>query len=221
MAATPALYWPLANGTLGLTLALQALAPFKGDLCMLPAFTFSASASAVLAAGLVPWFVDVDPESWSLEPERAAAYLEEAPGRVAAVMPVSLFGRPVKTAAWDLFTGQTGIPAVIDGAASFDAAEVGTSPVMISLHGTKVFGVGEGGLILSRDKDLISQIRSLSSFGFSLDPAEKADGRSAVLPGFRTRNSASMPRRSAWRAWIAGRARAGDLWNSGTAISRL
>lgn len=173
----------VANGTLGLTFALQAFAALPGDLCMLPAFTFSASASAVIAAGLIPWFVDVDPESWALEPWKAREYLLAAPGRVAAIMPVSVFGRPVHTAAWDEFTAETGIPAVIDGAASFDAAQVGQSPVMISLHGTKVFGVGEGGLILSRDKALLSRIRSLSSFGFSLDPAGSADGRQAFLPG--------------------------------------
>lgn len=173
----------VANGTLGLMLSLQAVAPLPGDLCMLPAFTFSASASAVIAAGLVPWFVDVDPESWALEPAQAREYLKDAPGRVAAVMPVSVFGRPVNPADWDKFSAETGIPAVIDGAASFDAAQVGRSPVMISLHATKVFGVGEGGLILSRDKELLSRIRSLSSFGFSLDPAKNADGRAALVPG--------------------------------------
>ncbi len=173
----------VTNGTIGLTLALQAVAPLPGDLCMLPGFTFTASASAVIAAGLVPWFVDVDPATWALEPEQAKYLLKHAPGRVAAVMPVSVFGRPVNTGAWDRFTADTGIPAVIDGAASFDAAELGQSPVMISLHATKVFGVGEGGLILSRDPGVISSIRSLSSFGFSLKPGETAESRSAQLPG--------------------------------------
>ncbi|TQV71869.1 DegT/DnrJ/EryC1/StrS family aminotransferase [Denitrobaculum tricleocarpae] len=179
----------VANGTLGLTLALQAAAALPGDLCMLPAFTFSASASAVMAAGLTPWFVDVDPGSWALEPALARDCLPNAPGRVAAVMPVSVFGRPVDVAAWDEFSLETGIPAVIDGAASFDAARVGQSPVMISLHGTKVFGVGEGGLILSRNKALISQIRSLSSFGFPLDPAKKTEPRAALLPGLNAKFS--------------------------------
>ncbi len=173
----------VANGTIGLTLALRAVAPLPGDLCMLPAFTFTASASAVVAAGLVPWFVDVDPATWALEPDHAKDFLKQAPGRVAAVMPVSVFGRPVKTQDWDRFTAATGIPAVIDGAASFDAAELGQSPVMISLHATKVLGVGEGGLILSREPGMLSRIRSLSSFGFSLTPDETADRRCALLPG--------------------------------------
>ncbi len=179
----------LANGTLGLTLALKALAPMPGDLCMLPAFTFTASAAAVLAAGLVPWFVDVDPESWALEPEQARRDLEAAPGRVAAVMPVSVFGRPVPVKAWDDFTRDCGIPAVIDGAASFDRAEVGRSPVILSLHGTKVFGVGEGGAVLSRDRDLISQLHGLSNFGFPMDAQRKASGRTAALPGFNAKFS--------------------------------
>lgn len=179
----------LANGTLGLTLALKALAPFPGDLCMLPAFTFTASAAAVLAAGLVPWFVDVDAETWALGPAQARAFLAAAPGRVAAVMPVSLFGRPVEVGAWDEFTRETGIPAIIDGAASFDGAQVGRSPVILSLHGTKVFGVGEGGVVLSRDKALISQLHGLSNFGFPMNAQRKAAGRTAVLPGFNAKFS--------------------------------
>jgi dTDP-4-amino-4,6-dideoxygalactose transaminase len=173
----------VSNGTAGLTLALKAVGAPSGALCMLPAFTFTASASAVLAAGLVPWFVDVDPDSWALEPHKAMAYLRLAPGRVGAVMPVSVFGRPVGVAQWDEFAGTTGIPAVIDGAASFDAAEVGRSPVVLSLHGTKVFGVGEGGLVMSRDSGLVSRVHSLSNFGFPIAAGRKIARRSAVLPG--------------------------------------
>ena len=179
----------VANGTLGLTLALKALAPLPGDLCMLPAFTFTASPAAVLAAGLVPWFVDVDPESWALEPALARRYLDEAPGRVAAIMPVSVFGRPVSVGGWDEFTRETGIPAVIDGAASFDGAQAGLSPVILSLHGTKVFGVGEGGAVLSCDKELISQLHGLSNFGFPVNAQRKAIGRTAALPGFNAKFS--------------------------------
>ncbi|WP_282609720.1 DegT/DnrJ/EryC1/StrS aminotransferase family protein [Pelagibius sp. Alg239-R121] len=173
----------VSNGTVGLILALKALAPLPGDLCMLPAFTFTASASAVLAAGLVPWFVDVDPLTWALEPGRAKDYLKSAPGRVAAIMPVSVFGRPVAVSAWDELSLETSIPVVIDGAASFDGAEVGQAPVILSLHGTKVFGVGEGGAVLSTNKALISEVHSLSNFGFPMSLERKAAGRSALLPG--------------------------------------
>ncbi|MGH6946119.1 MAG: DegT/DnrJ/EryC1/StrS family aminotransferase [Kiloniellales bacterium] len=179
----------LANGTLGLTLALKALEPAPGALCLIPAFTFTASACAVAAAGLTPYFVDVDPASWALEPAGAEAALAAAPGLVAAVMPVSVFGRPVEAAAWDAFTARTGISAVIDGAASFDGAKPARSPTMVSLHGTKILGTGEGGLILSSDRELIARVRSLSSFGFRLGANLAPLERAAALPGINAKFS--------------------------------
>ena len=58
----------VANATLGLTLALMAQAAPPGTLCVMPAWTFVASANAVVLAGLTPYFVDVDPSTWALDP---------------------------------------------------------------------------------------------------------------------------------------------------------
>ena len=157
----------VANGTIGLTLALTALEPERGGLCAVPAWTFAATAAAVCAAGLVPWFLDVDPETWALDPERVAARLSEAPGRVVAVMPVAPFGAAIDYAAWDDFAGVNGIGVVIDAAAGFDSARVGRAPVMISLHATKVIGVGEGGVIASANAGVVERVRRLSNFGFA------------------------------------------------------
>src|SRR5262245_41918056 len=56
----------IANATLGLAFALAALEATPGTLCAMPAWTFVASAQAATIAGLTPFFVDVDPETWAL-----------------------------------------------------------------------------------------------------------------------------------------------------------
>ena len=157
-----------ANGTTALSAALLA-ASRPGKRCLLPSWTFVASAAAVWAANLQPHFVDVSADSWMLEPEalRDRTDLDD----VAAVMAVSAFGAPVDARAWDAFTEQTGIPVVIDGAAAFDtaasipAARPGKSLMMISLHATKVFGIGEGAAVLSTDPAFLDRVRQICNFG--------------------------------------------------------
>jgi dTDP-4-amino-4,6-dideoxygalactose transaminase len=179
---TPACVTTVASATVALTLALRVAAPPPGAFCMMPSWTFSASAHAAREAGLRPFFVDVAHESWALTPEIARAALAGAPGRVAAVLPVAPFGAPIDYDRWDRFAEDTGIPVVIDAAAAFDTARPGRAPVAISLHATKALGVGEGGLLLSRDEELIAKVRSLSNFGFQ-------HGRSAILPGLNAKLS--------------------------------
>lgn len=156
----------ISNATDGLSLALQALGAQPGSLCLMPAWTFIASAHAALAVGLQPYFLDVDDTSWALEPEAVKARLPGLPGPVGAVMPVAPFGSPIDGARWDRFTDETGVPVVIDAAAGFDALTPSRTPAVVSLHATKVLGIGEGGFVLSRDADLIKDIRQRSNFGF-------------------------------------------------------
>ncbi len=155
----------VANGTMGLTLALATATEARG-LCLMPSWTFVATPHAALAAGLEPYFVDVDADTWSLTPEIAREALARLGARVAAVMPVAPFGAPFPARAWEEFHADTGVPVVIDAAAGFDTARVCALPTMISLHATKVFGIGEGGLMLSRDATLISSMKERSNFGF-------------------------------------------------------
>jgi dTDP-4-amino-4,6-dideoxygalactose transaminase len=157
----------VANATVGLTLALTALGARPRTLCVLPAWTFVASAHAVTMAGLIPYFVDVDPETWALDPETIAGVISSAPTTVGAVMPVVPFGRPIDTAAWDRFRSRTGLPVVIDAATGFDAISPGAAPAVVSLHATKVFGIGEGGLVISNDAALVRDVRTRSNFGFA------------------------------------------------------
>lgn len=75
----------VANGTQGLALALRASGAGAGGLCLVPAWSFPATAHAVINAGLIPYFVDVDHASWSLTPDIARHALaglgEDAPRR--------------------------------------------------------------------------------------------------------------------------------------------
>lgn len=156
----------VANGTAGLTLALQAVVEDPKGYCLIPSWTFVATAHAVSSAGLTPFLVDVDEGSWALTPEIARDALARIDGPVSAVMPVAPFGAPMDTEAWDRFTEQTGIPVVIDAAAGHDAVRVGTAPVVVSLHATKILGAGEGGYVVCRRREAIAEIKQRSNFGF-------------------------------------------------------
>lgn len=175
----------VANGTVALSAALVASGAPPGTKCLLPSWTFVGSAAAAWAANLQPHFVDVSPDTWMLDPQ---ALLKRGDLReVGAVMVVSAFGSPVATQAWDDFTSETGIPVIIDGAASFDTvasipyAAPGRSTIMISLHATKVFGIGEGGLLLSTDRDLIRRINQVCNFGVWDSPAGQILGYNGKL----------------------------------------
>src|SRR3546814_12084677 len=88
----------------------------------MPSFTFVATAHAAVSAGLQPWFLDVDPESWALTPAIARTALGVVDGPVMAVLPVAPFGASVPVADWDAFSEETRIPVLIDSTAGFDGA---------------------------------------------------------------------------------------------------
>lgn len=172
----------VANATLGLTLALQAQGPRRGSLCLMPAWSFAASAHAAVAAGLRPHFLDVAPCSGILLPEHVLQVMAHMPpGRVGAVMPVAAFGHPVDVAAWDRFHEQTRIPVVIDAAAGFDSLQPGRIPSVVSLHATKIMPAGEGGFVIARDKALIVDIERRSNFGFMGGREARVAGTNAKM----------------------------------------
>jgi len=157
----------VANATLGLTLVLAALGAKPGTLCAIPAWTYVASAHAAVMAGLTPYFIDVDPETWALDPDGIAEAIAQAPGPVGAVMPVVPFGCPIDVAGWDRFRARSRIPVVIDAAAGFDALVPGAVPAVVSLHATKVLGTGEGGFVVSTDAAIIRDMQIRTNFGFA------------------------------------------------------
>lgn len=154
----------VSSGTTALEIALKALRLPKGAKVLVPAYTFIASAIAILNAGLEPVIVDVCADSWQLSPELASQH-SQARDDIAAVMPVAVFGAPVDMPAWAAFSKQHRLPVVIDAAGAF-ANEALCDDVIVcySLHATKTFGVGEGGLIVSTQRELIERAQRLRQF---------------------------------------------------------
>ncbi len=170
-----------SSGTAALTLALRArVGKLPSGICVAPSWTHLGTATAIVAAGLTPFLVDCEPETWGIDPLSLRSVVDLS--SLSAVVPVAAFGNRIDYAAWDAFSRETGVPVVIDAAASFDqfvnfGREIpwGRTPVMISLHATKAFGAGEGGMLLCDDAALIRQARQLSNFGIYEDePIEDA-----------------------------------------------
>jgi dTDP-4-amino-4,6-dideoxygalactose transaminase len=172
----------VANATLGLALALRAQGARTGTLCAIPGWTFVASANAAVIAGLIPYFIDVSAATWAIDPRVVEDVISSAPATVGAVMAVAPFGRPINFRGWDTVKARTGLPVVIDAAAAFDSLHVCNTPVVVSLHATKILGVGEGGFVASRDPSIVRAVRQQSNFGF--------DGsRNCVVPGLNAKLS--------------------------------
>ncbi len=166
----------VSNCTLGLEIALRMTARYRSGYCLMPSFTFVATAHAAVSAGLEPYFLDVDRNTWALDPDAIQDRLSKIEGQIAAVMPVAPFGASSDLGRWTAFARKTGIPVVLDAAASFDKAGGDRIPLVLSLHATKAFGIGEGGVVLCKNEDLANNIRAGRNFGF-------LEGRSANLTG--------------------------------------
>jgi Predicted pyridoxal phosphate-dependent enzyme apparently involved in regulation of cell wall biogenesis len=156
-----------SNGTSAIELALRIRSKIGRRYCLMPAFTFIASAHAVCNAGLTPFLLDVSEQDMMLSPEIVEAALPLMDEPPAAVLVVSAFGAPPNLARWKAFEARYDIPVVFDAAAAATALDgVGPQPVCISLHATKVVGIGEGGAILSSDAALIERATAMTGFGF-------------------------------------------------------
>ncbi len=154
----------------GAILATAGRATGERPLAVVPGLTFVGTALAVEECGYTLIVADVDATSWALDPDRLASELDL--DRVGLIVPVAPFGRPVPQSPWQAFREETGIPVVIDGAASFDLTApapqpfLGEIPVTMSFHATKAFSSGEGGCIACGSLEgAIAAMRSLN-FGF-------------------------------------------------------
>jgi len=160
----------VTSGTTALTSTLLAVARPGPRHCLMPSWTFVATAAAAVRAGLTPWFVDVDADTWALDPQALAAHPQLA--QAAAVVPVAPFGRDLPYEEWAAFTDATGVPVVVDAAAGFDSVATrlrsvrAFPPTVVSLHATKPLSTGEGGLVLCQNTELLLAILQDSNFGY-------------------------------------------------------
>jgi dTDP-4-amino-4,6-dideoxygalactose transaminase len=115
----------------------------------------------------------VDERSLALTPEIVEALSPEILDKLACVIVVSVFGAPVDLALWESFKLRTGIPVVVDYAAGITSiSQASTIPLCISMHATKVLGIGEGGAIFSTDQEKIEQWTAMTGFGFAPNSRE-------------------------------------------------
>jgi dTDP-4-amino-4,6-dideoxygalactose transaminase len=168
-----------ANGTDALNLALRAVGIGAGDAVIVPAFSFSASAEAVVIAGATPVFCDVLAESCNIDPRSLAAAVATAKAaglRPRAVMPVDLFGFPADYPAIESLAAEHNLIVVSDAAQSFGASlgdrRVGTFGAITttSFFPSKPLGCyGDGGAIFTADGEAAALLRSLRSHGEGRD----------------------------------------------------
>ncbi len=155
-----------SSGTSALELALQALNLKRGSTVLLPALTFPATVIAVIKAGLRPVISDIDPETWQLTPTIATELISYH--KIDAIMPVATFGVPVDEAEWDIFCEKSNLPVVIDAAGAFGNQRVGKfCHTVFSLHATKAFSAGEGGMVVSANAQFGNCIIRASNFGIN------------------------------------------------------
>jgi dTDP-4-amino-4,6-dideoxygalactose transaminase len=171
-----------ANATVGLTVALLARRVPAGSLCVVPSWTFVATPHAARAAGLTPWFHDVDRRTWALDPYEVMETLKRISRPVGAIIVVSPFGAPIDIDAWQEFEDRTGILVVVDAAAGFDTTRPSNIPAVVSLHATKILGAGEGGFVSSTDPRFLERFRAGCNFGFQGE-------RIAMLPALNAKMS--------------------------------
>ena len=157
----------MVNGTAALHMALVAAGVEKGDRVIVPDWTFAASANAIIHAGAEPVFVDVTPETWTLDPALVAEVISSADLAIAAVMPVHVLGHPVDMDQLMTVTGE--LPIIEDAAGAIGALykgeHVGKFGLVsaFSFNGNKTVTAGGGGMVLTDDEETANRIRHLST----------------------------------------------------------
>lgn len=160
----------VASGTDALVLALRALAIGANDEVIVPAFTFFATASAVMLVGASPVLVDVQPDTYCIDVEQVK---ERITDRTRAVIPVHLFGHPADMDALKEVVRPRGIAIIEDNAQAIGATyrgmptggigEVGC----LSFYPTKNLGAGgDAGMVLTNDPAIAAKVQMLRTHGW-------------------------------------------------------
>ncbi len=159
----------VASGSDALRLAFSALGIGPGDEVITPAFSFVASATAVLQTGARPVFADVDPVTLTLAPERAEAAVTP---RTRAILVVHLYGLPAAMEPLSSLAAARGLALIEDAAQAFGATSGGRlvgslgAAGAFSFYPTKNLGAyGDAGLVVTGDPELASRLRRARNHG--------------------------------------------------------
>jgi len=158
-----------ASGSDALLLALMVLGVAAGDEVILPSFTFFATAGAVWRLGARPVFVDIEADSFNMDPAQIEAAITPA---TRAIVPVHLFGRCADMTRTSEIAARHGIPVVEDAAQSIGAQHDGRLAGSLGTLGCFSFypsknlgGFGDGGMITTDDGKLAEQLCALRNHG--------------------------------------------------------
>jgi perosamine synthetase len=184
----------MVNGTAALHIALLVAGVQPGDEVLLPALTFIAPANAVRYCGALPVFIDVDPQTWQLDPARLDRFLNEeceqqegilinrtTGNPVKAILPVHLLGHPVDLDPILAAARRCGLLVIEDATESLGARYkgelVGTKGDIgcFSFNGNKLITTGGGGMLVTNQAKLAAHARYLSTQAKD-DPVEYIHG---------------------------------------------
>lgn len=159
----------VASGTDALHLSIEALDIGEGDEVITTPFTFFATVEAILYAGAIPVFVDIEPETFNIDVTRIE---EKITKRTKAILPVHLFGHPCDLEEIKKIAGRYKLKVIEDCAQAFGAAinekRVGSfgNVGCFSFYPSKnLGGYGDGGMIILNDSDVAGVIRRLRNHG--------------------------------------------------------
>lgn len=184
------------SGASALHLALLACGVTSGEV-IIPSFTMSATANAVVTAGCVPVFADVDSKTGNIDPEDVRRRVTK---RTRAIMPVHLAGQPCDMTALMDVAGRRKIPVIEDAAETIGgkwrgkcAGTFGRAGCL-SFWASKAITTGEGGAVVTDDADIAKAVRALSAHGIATTTAQRQKAtrpwrRDAVMAGYNFRLS--------------------------------
>ena len=156
------------NGTLPLLTALQAL-KVTGEVITTP-YSFVATTHSIWWNGCKPVFVDIDPKTGNIDPDKIEAAITP---QTSAIMPVHVYGKPCDTKRIREIADRHGLKVIYDAAHAFGVEVDGESILKagdmstLSFHATKVFNTIEGGAMVMHDAETKKQIDFLKNFGFA------------------------------------------------------
>ena len=156
------------NGTLPLITALQALR-ITGEVITTP-YSFVATTHSLWWNGIKPVFVDIDPATGNIDPDRIEAAITP---KTTAIMPVHVYGKPCNTKRIKEIADTYGLKVIYDAAHAFGVEVDGESVLnagdlsTLSFHATKVYNTVEGGALVMHDAETKKRIDYLKNFGFA------------------------------------------------------
>jgi len=163
-----------SNGTTALHLSLLSLGIGPGDEVIVPSFTFISTANAVVFTGATPVFVDSEMTTWNIDPQK----IEQAiTTKTKAIIPVHIYGHPADMAPILEIADKYKLAVVEDAAEAHGAlykdkttGSLGDMGIF-SFYGNKVITTGEGGMVVTDNKELADKIRILRDHG--MDPQKR------------------------------------------------